>query len=931
MRPLRSHPRRQEGRSAPAGRAEGAGRARRLLGPLLVGAALSLVLVGCSGETGTELTPAPSTLVRVSAEADSVRVGDSTDPPLAVRVENGLGEPLEGVPVRFLISSGPGAIVPANVSVSNEQGLAEATFAAGSQFGTSRIRVDVPSAANVESVSFRVVTLPAEVVSLRKEEGDAQQAEVRSQLPLPFSLRASTPSGTPAGGVPVVWRLEPDGGGASLAADTTFTDAEGRTRNLLTLGSEPLDHTIRVFAGGGVETDTVSFSAAALVVLNGPSRIDSVSPEPLRAGETAVLYGEGFGQRAGNVEVRVEGVAAQTLEASGGEVRFRVPEFSDRCLPTRRVGLRAMVRGEPGNGSFATLEPAPGPFSLSVGEVRTVSGSGTGGCLVLSAAADAAEYLLVAGSTTKSAAGATPLRLVLRTADGVDEDARVSSDRAVASTSVDEDAEQWSGPDLASRLRSGVPAALRSRGFLRGDRSIPLSRSVRPAEATRSEVSAGDTLRYRFAVDQDLSLTCEDSDRNVAAVVRFAGERVLLVEDVVAPGDGFTAADWSELGRDLDQVIVPTDSAYFGPPADIDGNGRIIYLFTPEVNRLTPRNSPAFLSGFFLPLDLVDSGDAAGSGLRGANGETCPASNEGEILYMAVTDPEGEFGATVRRDQALRQARSIGAHELEHLISAEQRLVYGNAGFEALDETWLQEGLAHLAEELVGLRLMGVETDANLGWEAVAGDRETIDLFNTYLLSNFARLSFFMRAPTSAPALADQDPGGFPSLQMRGFAWAFVRWLVDRSGEADDAKLVRALSTGGTSARRGTDNVEQAVGTSWETLVPEFLAALALDDAGVEGAAGDLALSTWNLRSVFAGLNQNRVAGNSFPLAYPLSETVLPFESTALDFTTEPATAAYVRLRSAREAPGIGISIVSQSGGPAPAASGPTITVVRVR
>lgn len=932
MRTLRSQPCRGEGRGAPTGRVHGVVRARRLLVAVLVGLLLAPVLVGCAGEAGTEITPAPAALARISPEADSVRVGEETDPPLAVRVENGLGEPLEGVPVRFLVASGPGTIVPSNVAVSNEQGLAEATFAAGSQFGRSRVRADVPSATNVSSVSFEVTTLPAQVVSLGKESGDAQQAEVRSQLPLPFAIRVTTPSGTPAGGVPVVWSLEPDGGGASLSTDTTFTDAGGRTRNLLTLGSEPVDHTIRVFAGGGVETDTVSFSAAALVVLNGPSTIDSVSPDPIRAGETAVLYGEGFGQRAENVEVRVEGTAAQTLEVDGDRVRFRVPEFSDRCLPTRRVGLRALVRGEAGEGAFAVLEPSPAPLDLAVGEVRSLGGTGSAGCLVLSAAADAAEYLVVAGSAGRGTTGATPLRLVLRTAEARGSRTGTGAEAGESPASEADVKGDWPAPDAATRLREAVPHALRERGLLLGDRSVPLSRSVRPAAAPAAAVTAvGDTVGYRFAVGEDLTLTCEDTTDAIRAVVRFVGREVVLAEDVTAPEGGFTSSEWTQIGRELDDVVVPTDTSYFGAPADIDGNGRITYLFTPEVNRLTPRGSQTYVGGFFLPLDLVDSGDAAGSGLRGENGETCPASNEGEILYMAVADPEAQFGAAVRRDQALRRTRSIGAHELVHLLSAEQRLVFRSGGFEDLDETWLQEALAHLGEELVGLRLLGAEPDGNLGWDAVSGDRATIDLFNTYFLNNFSRLSFFMRAPTATPALADGDPGGLASLQMRGFGWAFVRWLADRHAGGDEEELVRALSTGGSGVRRGVANVEAATDDAWESLVPEFLTALALDDAGVQGEAGRRGFSTWNLRSVFEGLHQNRVAGSAFPLAYPLRETVLPFESTAVDFVSHPSTGAYVRLRSPGDGAGIGLTMASQSGGPAPAAAGPTLTVVRVR
>lgn len=930
----RSQPSAVAGRGAVEARAPGAKSVRRLVAAGLLGLGLATALVGCAGESGTEITPSPAQLDRVSTGADTVRVGQQTDPPLAVRVENSLGEPLEGVPVRFLVASGPGAVVPSNVAVSNDQGIAEAAFLAGSEFGDSRVRVDVPSAANVSPVSFEVVTLPAEEVTLEKLGGDGQQAEVRSQLALPFSIRVATPSGTPAGGVPVVWELVGRTGDASLSADTTFTDPDGDSRTLLTLGAEPVDHTVRAFAGRGVASDTVVFSAAALVVLDGPARIDSVSPSPLRTGDEATLFGEGFGLRAENVEVRVEGVAAEALEVTGESVRFRVPSFADRCLPTRRVGLRAIVRGEPSNGSFTVLRPASELAALEVGEVRTLSGPQSAGCVVLSAVADAAEYLVIAGSTADDGAGVTPFRLLLRTAEPEEDEEDGAAASIAASRSVRPAAGSGTagGADPASRIRERAVGALGERGFLRGGSS---TRLVRPSAATvraaAAPVEPGDTVRYRFAVGPGLEVACEDTSRVVTAVVRYVGRRAMLAEDVDAPSGGFAPATWSELGRDVDEVIVPTDSAFFGAPADIDGNGRVTYLFTPQVNRLTPPNSPSFLAGFFLPLDLVDSGDEAGSGLSGEDGQSCPASNEGEIIYMATADPEGQFGTTLRVDQTLRQARSIGTHELEHLLSAQQRLVFGRGGFADLGVTWLQEGLAHFAEEVVGLRLMEEEAGQNLAWEDVSADRELIDLFNTYHLNNFARLSLYMQDPAATPALAEREPGGLASLQMRGFAWTFVRWLADREAGSDDAELARALSSGGAGAARGVANVEQAVGAPWQALIAEFQTAVALDDAGLPGEAAERGLATWDLRSVFAGLNRNPVAGASFPVAFPLSETVLPFASTSVDFGARPATAGYVRLRDGRGGRGLAIRLGSQSGGLAPASSSPTVTVVRTR
>lgn len=340
----------------------------------VAGALAALTLPGCTGDAGTEISPSPTQLSRVSAEADTVQVGEATDPPLAVRVENSVGDPVEGVPVRFLVVSGPGR-VSEGLAVTNSSGIAENAFQASSEFGTSRVRVDVPSATNVSSVRFRVVTLPVEEVRLTRRGGGGQEAEIGSQLPLPFEVQVTTTSGAPTGGVRVAWSLVRGEEGSRLTADTTFTDSAGRTRNLLTFGPSPGEHVLRAHAAGGVSSDTVRFTTTAVTELTTGVRADSVAPRPLRPGQEAVLFGQGFGELPDAVEVRVEGTRARTLDAAGTRVRFRVPEFSDRCLPERRAGVRALVGADPSNGVLARLRPAEDPLELDPGDVRTMTGS----------------------------------------------------------------------------------------------------------------------------------------------------------------------------------------------------------------------------------------------------------------------------------------------------------------------------------------------------------------------------------------------------------------------------------------------------------------------------------------------------------------------------------------------------------------------------
>ncbi|HKK07401.1 MAG TPA: hypothetical protein VKA44_00800, partial [Gemmatimonadota bacterium] len=372
---------------------------------------------------------------------------------------------------------------------------------------------------------------------------------------------------------------------------------------------------------------------------------------------------------------------------------------------------------------------------------------------------------------------------------------------------------------------------------------------------------------------------------------------------------------------------------YFGDPADLDGNGRIVLLLTPRVNALTPRGSAAIVGGFFLPIDLVDAGDATGGGLQGPDGQTCPASNEGEILYLPVPDPQGAYSDAQRVDQVLRPDRNAMAHELQHLISAEQRLVVGGGTFDDIEEVWLGEGLSHVAEEVVGLSELSLGPGQNVTWDQVSTDPGRLKTFNAFELDDFARLFYFMAQPGAAPVLSTTDPGGIASLQMRGFAWSFLRWLADRQGgQTAQEAFFRSLARGGSSRSRGIANIEQATGERWHDLVSGYALALAVDDGAPGATDARYQFPSWNLPSIFGGLNSNPSSGSRFPLAYPLAVTSLGFETAAVDFDTHASTSAYFQLRSASDGPPpLALQLASQSGGAPPASTSPHVLVLRLQ
>jgi hypothetical protein len=880
-------------------------------------ACVAIAIAAC-GETGsTEPASPPTLLVALSPAVDTVVTGDMTDPPISVRVEDALGAPVEGIPVRFVLSEGEGELFP-NLAVSGQDGVAEAGFQAGGTPGPIRIQVDIPSAANVEALDFEVQAMAADSVGLRLVEGDDQRAEVGSQLPIPFAVQALSGGGAPAGGIAIAWRIA-DGAGQSaiLTADTTLTDANGRGQVLLTLGREAREYRVEAFATRGVLSDTVRFTAVASTDFVGTVRLDSVASVPLVAGDEALLFGRGFSPIPSENDVRIEGESAEILEASGTSLRIVVPGFQDQCWPARDVGVRVLVAGDPSNGEMITLQPIQPPLDLAVGEVRTVRGPADVACLQFPSSASPREYRVAVGSAARTPAS-TRMRLVGRSS------AELSA-RGIATSLAPREIDAMLAEGVRGRLQPD--ARLRSsalEGLLRR-RVVPASLATESSATAAPAV--GDTLRHFFAAQPDLTASCEDTTRVTQAIVREVRQHLVLAEDARVPADGFTQEDLALLANELDVVGIPTDTAYFGGVADIDGNGRVVILLTPEVNRLSSPGDRG-IGGFFLPLDLAASG--RGGGDARPQGEVCAASNEGEILYVAVPDPEAEFGIALSREQALTNARGTVAHELQHLINAERRVFAAGGGFGAIEDVWLDEALSAIAEEVVGLRALELSERGNYTFDQVTSTREASDIFNAYQLSNFFNLSVFLSDPAAAQTLAGSDPGGVEGHQMRGFGWLMLRWLGDQAG-GDPRAFFRSLAAGGRNRDRGIQNVERATSRPWEDVLADFSAAIAADDAGVDELGDRYRILTWQFRDVFSALSQSPAARSSFPVPFPLAATPLGFETAALEFDVGASTVRYFALVSGLDSPALALSLTSPNGNALNQAVRPQVTVVRTR
>jgi hypothetical protein len=508
------------------------------------------------------------------------------------------------------------------------------------------------------------------------------------------------------------------------------------------------------------------------------------------------------------------------------------------------------------------------PVALRVGEVREFSGSASLSCLVVASADVPSELLFVTANATPSQddlreylVRATTGTSVASTVAGM-ATATAVPPADVTRRSIPSDRLGTIDPVFASEVERSVRTAERR---LLGNRSIAAlaadanqERRVEGAAAfpaatgatsTRAPV-VGDTLLLRVgnAARTDL---CSNYTA-VRAVVKALGRYATIALDVGAPSGGFTDADFQALAQDFDAVTFPTVSAWFGAPTDINRDGRITILFTPEINRLTPTGSLGFAGGFFF------MGDLLARSIPSQN-YRCDASNEQEILYLLTPDPNGQVnGNRFPVETARESARGTMAHEVQHMINQGVRQSANAAA--ALEVSWLNEGLSHFAEEVVGRASRGYSDLQRLDWDNVLVD---LDDFDSYFRQNLLRFRFWLDRPDLSSPISTRAAS---ELAPRGAAWALVRFAIDQHGRSNPRAFTRALVAG---PQIDVANLAARTGVPFERLLPGFLMASYGDVADV-GAAYRYA--SWDMRDVMQTLNGG---------VYPLRLAALPTDALA--------------------------------------------------
>ena len=473
---------------------------------------------------------------------------------------------------------------------------------------------------------------------------------------------------------------------------------------------------------------------------------------------------------------------------------------------------------------------APGQSKAVGGTTVTVEGGSTGSenvlVLVDTALTDSARtkvsYTVTVTGTGAAGAVSLPATALVPSPQG-------PALRAAGVTAPELDISYGARLNARDRTRlqrgfSAARAAYRARSTAAG--GISRSLGVAPPQV-------GDIINFNVGTDD----ACDDIVTRAGRVVAI-GTQSIVVADTQNPSGGFTTADYQRFAARFDTLVYPLDVANFGAPGDVDANSKILLLFTSAVNELTPRNSESYVAGFFYNRDLFPTNNTP------QFGPGCAGSNYSELFYLLAPDPTGLVNGNVRKTSFVDSVTtSVTAHEFEHLINASRRL-YITQGVEEFEVGWLDEGLAHVAEELLFYRESGVSPKANLDSIAIRSSDKIRFAFNNDQSSNSSRYHDFLAAPSkNSPFRADD------SLSTRGATWNLLRYLADRKGTSEAATWLALVR--GPSA--GNANLKAVFGGDLSARVRDWSVSHYMDDL-ISGLPAEFTQESWNWHSLYKAI-----------------------------------------------------------------------------
>jgi hypothetical protein len=565
-----------------------------------------------------------------------------------------------------------------------------------------------------------------------------------------------------------------------------------------------------------------------------------IAPDTVVAGSSIVFEGVGFSPTASGNAVTLGGSPATVVSATASRLEVRLPLAGS--LPCLRTGPQALLVTAGGRTEERSVVVRVATrVQLARGESVNLLNDNSAACTEFVApVGDAARYTVAVINTSQNFAASTGFQV--RSA--------ASPASAIAAVPM-MGGFSSSATTAASTSASPIGAfAAKAHGLSHDDlngvqdnHAEHLERQTQLVARTRSAIPAwrDETARRgAFAMSrapmmtgQTVSLnamytSCSSSARVNARVV-YAGTRAVVLEDISSSRAGTMDAEYRALGQEFDAVMYPLLAAQIGDPLALDramgGDGRVTMLFTRFVN-----DSAAGTAGYVTSCNLYPR-------------TTIATSNEDEVFYARVPHA-GETVSAWRRSM-----RSTVLHEAKHLAAFAERM----ASNTPLEEPWMEEATARIAEELYGRTF----TNGSTSWKSNAGWAEGLHCevyqCNDQPLVMWKHVpvlhDYFAGVDTLSP-LGRSAAGDFTYYAS---GWSLVRWAVDHYA-ANEGAFLRDLVKGG--AATGMNALAARTGRPVEELLADWALANAVDDRdGFTPAKRTLTFPSWNVPELMAGLN----------------------------------------------------------------------------
>jgi hypothetical protein len=574
----------------------------------------------------------------------------------------------------------------------------------------------------------------------------------------------------------------------------------------------------------------------------GPRNIRLAS-DTVMVGSVFVVTGEGFPQAVASVSASLSGVPLPVRALVAQRIELEVPR-SFPCAAPVSVPLVLTVAGTSIERSVV-LRTAE-RIELAVGQ-QQFARDGVN-CLELGASDSlaGARFLLSAVNVAPDASTTAAYRMqgigtgalagVVSQIRGVDAHAGWRAPGAAVGPAPfvagsDEPANHTAlrSPEWAATPAGGVVAAWRVHSEPRGTR-------------LRRALGVGDTT-----VVSATAASCHQGTAVRARVV-YAGERVLVLEDMAASASASMNDALVTLGAEYDRVVYPLLVNNVGDPlamsATMGSEPRATIVVTRFVNDSLPGTAGFVSACNFYPRRVFN------------------ASNESAVMFLRT------LGRNETPSEWRRVIRSTVVHEGKHLASFAERMVAGRS----FDEPWLEEATARVAEELYARTFT-----SGAAWRSGTGYEESIKCEVTacddrpiIMWKHFTGLHTWLRSMATL-RVGELSHGMSASTSNAAYAagWALVRWVLDQP-MIDERAALRRLATGqrgGSMAALASElhtDPTSMLGL-WATGLG---AALTVD--GETGVRDGSAMASWRLGDIIRGM------ATSFPGVF--SAQPLPLE-----------------------------------------------------